>query len=74
MDMASLSCEKTCDNPQVHGTAIVEERKGEDRKEKHLNKYQIKIFKKMKAIKPKIHETQQISRRKTTSSTSLSNC
>ena len=39
MDMASLSCEKTCDNPQVHGTAIVEERKGEDRKEKCLNKY-----------------------------------
>ena len=53
MDMASLSCEKTCDNPQVHGTAIVEERKGEDRKEKCLNKYQIKIFKKNESYKAK---------------------
>ena len=74
MDIVSLSCEKTCNNLQVHGTAMVEREKRRGQEKKNLNKQQIKFFKKIKAIKPKIHETQQISRRKAASSTSLPNC
>lgn len=64
--------ETTWDNLQVHGTAIAEigERGGQERK---TFQEIAKIFQKMKIINPNIQEAQELSRRQTTSSKSLSN-